>query len=137
MTITSGENKALLSSTGEVKDSHRKILQGMVDTTHARFVKLVAEGRSLELATATKLADGRIYTAQQAVDHKLVDGIGYLKETFEQVKTLAGASDARLVRYKHQPTLADMLTAARAPAVDLSPLERLNSPRLLVLWRGR
>lgn len=138
VTIKSGANKDLLNSTSAPNKEHHKILQGMVDQTHARFVDLVAQGRPFDINRARELADGRIYTAKEALAHKLVDGIGYRDDSFAAAKKLAGAAEARLVRYKRQPTLSDMLTGTvRSKRLDLELLDEIRSPRLLALWRGR
>lgn len=144
VTIASGANKALLNPTSPVSESHIAILQGMVDDAYDRFVQLVDEGRpALDEAQVRQLADGRIYTANQALELELVDGIGYLDDSVEAAKQLAGVSQARLVRYRSPPTLAEALAgnvrAPAAPALRLDPaaIDELASPRLLAIWRGR
>lgn len=151
VTITSGPNKALLNSTAPVNEDHVAILKGMVDETYARFTQLVFEGRKhtgLTLERVRELADGRIYTAEQAKAEKLVDHIGYRQDALDRAAALAKVSTAgvKLVRYTRPPTLADVLSggAARFGAlsragelrVDAATLDDLATPRLLVLWRG-
>ncbi|MGE0709393.1 MAG: signal peptide peptidase SppA [Planctomycetota bacterium] len=145
VTIKSGPNKDLLNSTAPPNPEHQAILQKMVDETYARFVKIVADGRSaLTLEKVRQLADGRIYTAQQALDNQLIDKIGYQEDAFSEACTRANTGPARLVRYRRQASLADVLGGrAAAPLlggrveVDPSLVERLTGPRLLMLWRGR
>ncbi|MCO5170283.1 MAG: signal peptide peptidase SppA [Planctomycetes bacterium] len=147
VTITSGPNKDLLNPTGPLRDEHVEILRKMVEETHARFTRIVHEGRAhtkLTLEEVQALADGRIFTAEQALEHKLVDHIGYRQDALDRAATLAGFTTAgvRLVRYARPPTLADLLTAsARAGApgdvrLDPSMLDELGAPRLMALWRG-
>lgn len=150
VTITSGANKDLLNPTAPVREEHLKILQGMVDETYERFVTLVHEGRKhtgLTLEQVRALADGRIYTAQQALAEKLVDRIGYRRDALERAANLAGytSGGVRLVRYTRPPTLADVLSGAArvagdlgdgAPRLDPALLDELSTPRLLALWRG-
>ncbi len=155
MTITSGPNKALLSPMSEPSDEHRKILQETVDDMYGRFCHVVAEGLARRtqrkeddvMPEVKKLADGRIYTAKQALDLKLVDKIGYLDEAFDSAKKRAGLTGpARLVRYSKQPTFMDVLSGNMDAKLDLAKgvsikvdsriLDELQSPRFLVLWRG-
>jgi protease-4 len=149
VTIKSGANKDLLSPTGPYRQEHVDILQGMVDEAYGRFVSLVAEGRKLPVEDVKKLADGRIYTADQALALKLVDRIGYRQDALERAASLAGypVSGVRLVRYTHPPTLADLFSgaasvparlgrASEGPRLDRALLDQLGAPRLLALWRG-
>jgi protease-4 len=54
----------------------RRVIQGVVDDTFNWFVDIVAERRGLARADALSLADGRIYTGQQAMAANLIDEIG-------------------------------------------------------------
>ena len=49
-------------------DEQRKILQGMVDESYEQFTSIVAEGRNMDINTVKPIADGRIYTAKQALN---------------------------------------------------------------------
>lgn len=80
--ITSGPNKAIGSSGLEMTDEQHKILQEMVDESYEQFVSIVAEGRKMDINTVKPIADGRIYTAKQALDLGLIDNI----DTYENMK---------------------------------------------------
>lgn len=67
----------------------RAIVQGLVDAMQERFVAVVAEGRGMEAAEARKAANGAPLTAQQALEAKLVDEIGYLEDAIARAKELA------------------------------------------------
>jgi protease-4 len=148
VTITSGPNKDLLSSTSPVREEHRKILQRTVDDFYERFCPVVAEGMARRtqrtvadvLPAVKKLADGRIYTPAQAKELKLVDQIGYLDDAFNAAKEMAKIQTAKLVRYKKDPTLLDVLggnaQARGAITIDAAAIQELTTPRLLALWRG-
>ncbi len=57
-------------------DEARQVMQGVVDDSFNWFVDIVAERRGLARADALSLADGRIYTGQQALAANLIDEIG-------------------------------------------------------------
>lgn len=80
-TITAGKNKAMGNGTEPLTDEQREILQSMLDETHNQFIEVVATGRHLSFEEASKLADGRIYTAKQALANGLVDEIGNFDDT--------------------------------------------------------
>lgn len=99
VTIASGENKDLLNPLKPVKPEHVKILEEPVRQLYERFVKIVAEGRNLPVEVVRQLADGRVFTADDALKHKLVDGIGHEDEAIEQIKKLADG-DVRIYVYR-------------------------------------
>jgi protease-4 len=49
------------------------------------------------------IADGRIYTAQQALKLKLIDEIGYFDAALEKVKTFAKVREAKVITYTYYP----------------------------------
>lgn len=79
-TITSGENKAMGSSLEPMTDEQKAIFQSLVDEAYEQFVGIVSEGRNMPLEKVYTIADGRIYTAKQALELGLIDGIGTYEE---------------------------------------------------------
>lgn len=86
VTITSGKNKAMGSSVEPLTKEQKEIFQSLVDEAYDQFVGIVAQGRHMPVSKVKKLADGRIYTAKQAVQHGLVDQIGTLEDAVEDMK---------------------------------------------------
>ena len=68
----------------------REYLQNILKTMHRQFQKAVADGRNIPLEEVEKLADGRVFTGQEALDLKLVDQIGNLQDAIDVAKNLAG-----------------------------------------------
>ncbi len=97
--ISSGNRKGMGSPFRPLAPEERAIFQNLIDSLQGRFVRLVAEARKLPLDTARKLADGRIYTSQEALTSGLIDGIGYIDDTIEQARKLAGLDHASVVTY--------------------------------------
>lgn len=80
--ITSGKNKAMGSGALDLTDEQEKILQSLVDEAYDQFVGIVSTGRGMDEATVRKLADGRLYSAQQAFENGMIDAV----DTEEQLK---------------------------------------------------
>jgi len=105
-----------------------------------RFVKVVADGRktktSLTLDDVRRLADGGIFGAQEAVEEKLIDKIGYLDDAIERVKTLAGIDKAQVVQYRKPFSLTDFLSYRKSNLlkIDRTTLYELGTPQILYLW---
>ncbi len=73
-------------------EEDRAVVQVLLDSAHERFVEVVAEGRSSVLSEeeVRQIATGKIYTAAEAQEAKLVDEIGYLDDAIIKAATLAG-----------------------------------------------
>ncbi|MGC8874258.1 MAG: signal peptide peptidase SppA [Chloroflexia bacterium] len=95
--IKSSRFKDIGSPARPLTEEERAILQGLVDQAYEAFVRVVAEGRSLPIETVRELADGRIYSGQQALDKRLVDELGGIPEALEAARRLSGVPQARLV----------------------------------------
>lgn len=80
VTVTAGDNKAMGSSMEPMTEEQKEIFQSLVDDAYDQFVGIVAEGRGMDEKVVRQLADGRIYTANQAVNNGLVDQIGTFEE---------------------------------------------------------
>ena len=85
------------------------IFQRLVDEAYARFVTIVAQGRKMDRAKVLALADGRIYTGQQAMQAGLVDAMGHLPEAVDAAMKLAGLTQARVVEYGGEGLLRSLL----------------------------
>ncbi len=116
-TIATGPYKEVGSPWGRTPEQwteDKKLLSGIMDEMYDRFVTVVAEGRGLDEDTVRKLADGRVYSAQQALDNKLIDSIGYMDDAEAEVKKLAGLQSVRVVEYERTASLAQMLFGVAA-----------------------
>jgi protease-4 len=112
----------------------------IITPAYERFVKIVAEGRKgmLQEEEVRQLADGSIYWADQAVENKLIDKIGYLKDAIKEVKSQAGIEKAQVIEYQRPVSLADILAAESKarPQIDKNLLYELSVPQVLYLWTG-
>lgn len=98
-TYKSGDLKDMGSSTRAATDEDKKVLQTYVDNAYGRFVSIVAEGRGMSEEAVRKIADGRIYDGQQAVENGLVDEIGFPEDAFAALEADQGLEDAEIFEY--------------------------------------
>ena len=80
MTVKSGAFKDLGSPLRDMTPGERELLQGVVDNVHLQFVNAVADGRNLDREDVLRIADGRIFTGEQAKGLGLVDVLGNLED---------------------------------------------------------
>ena len=98
VTIASGGNKDLLNPLKPVDTNHVAILQRPIQQLYDRFVGIVAKGRDLPVETVRTLADGRVFSAGDALKNKLVDCIGHEADAVKRLKKLANG-DVRIYGY--------------------------------------
>src|SRR4029453_13603796 len=79
----SGERKDMGSPFRVLTDEERKIFQSVIDGMYGQFLARLVEARKLPSDVARTIADGRVYTAQQALDLKLIDRIGYMDDVMQ------------------------------------------------------
>lgn len=75
-TIHAGKNKNLGNYNEPFTDEQRQIMQSIADECYNQFTEVVAYGRNLSIENVRKLADGRIFSANQALNAGLIDQIG-------------------------------------------------------------
>ncbi len=73
--IVSGDNKAMGSAGSSLTEDQKNIYQSQVNESYEQFTSVVSEGRSMDIEKVKLLSDGRTYTAKQALDNSLIDGI--------------------------------------------------------------
>ena len=88
--IKSGPHKDILSPERSMTEEERAIIQTMVDDMYNQFVTIVSEGRKMEPERVRQLADGRIYTGNQAKELGLVDELGNMYDAIDGTASLAG-----------------------------------------------
>lgn len=99
--VKSGENKDIGSPFRNMREEQRVIIQSVIDDMYERFIGVIEKGRpALEPETIRELADGRIYTATQAQEAGLVDGVLYLEDLVKLVREEQNLSNAKLVLYR-------------------------------------
>lgn len=98
--IKSGLYKDIGSPYRAMTPAERGILQRLIDQTYGQFVQVVSQGRGISADQVRKIADGRVYSGQQAKDLGLVDEFGTVEDAFQWAKQQANVEGARLVVYR-------------------------------------
>ena len=113
--IKSGASKDAGAPFRDMTEEERRIFQGINDEYYEDFLRAVARNRKDRIAAADlrAIADGRVYTAPQALELKLIDEIGYFDDAFRKVLSLASLRTARLVAYTYYPKSKTNIYAAR------------------------
>jgi len=121
--IKSGPAKDSGSPFRDMTDNEKKLFQGIIDEYYEGFLAVVARGRKgkIQAADLRTIADGRVYTAPQALKLGLIDAIGYFDDAFGKARDLASLKSARLVSYTYFPKTKTNVYAGQL--ADFSPLD--------------
>jgi len=92
-----GEFKDTGDPTRELTPAERQYMQGLIDNMYGQFVDAVAEGRHARVGDIKPIADGRVWTGQQALGMHLIDQIGDFR--------VAVLDTAKSVKISGEPTL--------------------------------
>lgn len=143
MTIKSGPYKDIMSSTREMTEEEKQILQDMLNNAYESFVDVIASGRGLSEAEVKEIADGRVYDGRQAKELNLIDDFGYLEDVIAAMKEEQDLKNAQVVEYSTDALGFGSLfgMVAKNIAVEDSEAAMLvnfmnqrNSPRLMYLY---
>ncbi|HEY4232560.1 MAG TPA: signal peptide peptidase SppA [Lacipirellulaceae bacterium] len=141
--IASGPLKQMGSPTRPITPEERKLLQQLVDDTFAGFKQIVASGRPKfkdDPGGLDAVATGQIFTAKQALDHGLVDKLGFIEDAIARDAELANTTidQVRCVKYEASNSLLSEFMNSRAPlggaGLDVTALLDLTTPRAYYLW---
>jgi protease-4 len=100
--VKSGRHKDLASVFRGIKQEEREILQNVLDNVHEQFISAVSEGRKMVRDDVKKIADGRIFTGEQALKAGLVDELGNLEDAVKSAAKLSGIKGEPVVVSKKE-----------------------------------
>jgi protease-4 len=116
--LKSGEHKDIGSPFREMTPDEKRIMQEVIDNVHQQFIKAVAEGRKLDHSKVIEIADGRIFSGEQAKQLGLVDQIGNLDDAIDAAARLVGIEGKPDILYpKRKFSIWDLLIRETVSAV--------------------
>lgn len=140
-TVKSGDKKDIMSPFRRATPEEVKLGQEIIDQLYARFLDVIMArpGNSLSREELRRLADGRIYTAAQALEGKLIDRVGYLDDVIASVRKTAGDDNARVIGYYRPGTYKGSIYAdagEKGGALKLfSGLDAFAAGSFMYLWQ--
>jgi protease-4 len=110
VTLKAGAYKDAGSPFREMTPEEKRLMQLVLDNVHNQFIQAVAKGRNLDPAKVTEVADGRIFTGEQAKEYGLVDKMGNLQDAIEEAARLGNISGKPNIIYpRRKRSLLDLL----------------------------
>ena len=135
--ITSGKNKGMGGEFEPMTDEQREIFQSMIDEAYDQFVGIVADGRNMDEAKVRKLADGRIYTAKQALEAGLVDKIGTFDDAVADMQKKYKLQDCSIESFEAEESTDLLSLLGEAKEGSLSGAVDMDMIRELISMNGK
>lgn len=107
--IKAGEHKDIGSIFRTMKKEEKEMLEKVMANVHEQFIRAVAHGRRMDIGKIREIADGRIFTGEQAVEYGLVDELGNIEDAIKKTAELAGIkTEPEVVSKKTKFSLYDV-----------------------------
>lgn len=117
--IKSGKHKDIASVFRGIGSEEREIIQGVMNDVHEQFIKAVSDGRRIPVEDVRKIADGRIFSGNQAAKIGLVDELGDLEYAIKVAAKMAGIKgEPEVVRKKEKSPLLELLNGKISESVS-------------------
>ncbi|MFA5161816.1 MAG: signal peptide peptidase SppA [Elusimicrobiales bacterium] len=134
--IKSGSHKDIGSMFRPMTTEEKQILQGVIDDAYSQFCGAVKKGRPLGDEDLKTLADGRVFTGNQALKLKLIDALGGEEEAVGLASGLAKLDKTPRIIRDADPMqrIISLLNSALGLRLPLAGLDNFSGPRLAYLW---
>ena len=116
ITMKAGEFKDTGSPTRDMTPAEQQYLQSLIDNMHTQFITAVAEGRNsdgrkVKVEDIRSIANGKVWTGEQAFDMKLIDQVADFQEAVDDTaKSVGIKGEPTLVRpERDRKTLLDLM----------------------------
>ena len=132
--IKSGRYKDVGSPFRMMGEEDQQLLQSVLDDAHRQFIEAVAAGRSLDTADVEALADGRIFTGQQAKDVLLVDDLGDLTDAVKLAADMSGLQSPPVVETPRPYSFRDWVIGSLFGQASALPIQTGMNLMYVMTW---
>ncbi|MGV1100789.1 signal peptide peptidase SppA [Thiovibrio sp. JS02] len=136
--VKSGRLKDIGSSSRPMTEEERQMLQGLIDVVHGQFVQAAVESRSVSEEEVRKIADGRIFSGQQAKEYGLVDQLGNFTDAVMLAARLAGLKEEGMPQliYPEEEDFSLLRLMTGKKSQSLLQQTAVSGPALAYEWTG-
>ena len=124
-----GDNADLFSDYRAFSPAQRALLRRQLEATYDEFIRRVASGRGMDPAAVKAVAEGRVWTGEQARARGLVDVLGGFDRALDEARNLAGIEPDRPLRLEFYPRERGLLQSLLSSDLSrvASALQRLGA----------
>ncbi|MBN1566640.1 MAG: signal peptide peptidase SppA [Acidobacteria bacterium] len=135
--IKSGTFKDSGSATRPLTEEEKVYFQSLISSMYNQFVSAVASSRNMQDEVVRKLADGRVYTGEEAKADGLVDELGTLQDAINAAAKMAGIQGEPKVLspMRKRFTILDLLLGDSRSVLSMNPDRSESHIRFQYLWR--
>jgi protease-4 len=113
----------------EMSDPVKQLFQAIINDTYDDFISGVAERRAMDKQAVDRVAQGQVWTGQDALEHGLIDELGSFEDSIRVAAELAGLEEGeygqKLIEVKLSPTqqlIMDFLAVTKRTGFDVTAL---------------
>src|SRR5437870_809089 len=92
ITLKAGTFKDTGSPTRDLTPAEKQYLQSLIDNMHTQFIQAVADGRRAKVDDIRAVANGKVWTGEQALALKLIDQVGDFETAVDDTAKAVGIS---------------------------------------------
>lgn len=133
--LKTGQFKDALSPFRPMTEEEEREWQNIIDQAFQRFLNLIVENRpEMPLDKLKPLAQGQVFTSDDALKNGLIDQIGFEEDVLGALKSELKLADPRIVRYEREAGLSEILMGASfnaGPREQWQELIDLTVPRAM------
>lgn len=135
--IKSGAFKDAGSGTRPLTEEEKAYFQSLINNMYNQFVSAVATSRQMKEEDVRRLADGRVYTGQEAKADGLVDELGTYQDALDAAAKMAGIQGEPkiLSPARKKFSILDVLLGESKSPLSLNPDPSESHIRFQYLWR--
>jgi protease-4 len=132
-----GELKDTGDPSRELTPVERAYLQSLIDNMYGQFVQAVAEGRHAKPEDIKAIANGRVWTGEEALSMHLIDQVGDFQTAVDETAKSVGIKGEPLLVHpeKNRRTLADLLFGDLSPWLPTREKLLENQMGFYYLWK--
>jgi len=133
--IKSGKYKDIGSMTRKMTAEEEAMLQEFSDDIYGQFIDAVVEGRNIKREEVLKLADGRIFSGEQAIKLGLIDKLGNLQDAISITGEMVGIKGEPRTIYpkKKKPSIFDFIFEEASKSI-IRIIEKMVHDKLSVYY---
>lgn len=136
-TIKTGRLKDAGSMTRKMNEADEKYFQDLMNDVYRQFVEVVEREREMPHEKVVALADGRVFTGEQAVHLGLVDTVGTYEDAVHIAATLGGiGGEPSIIRERRRTSWWDPVFEDASESVRQLKQEILDRPVLSYRFTG-
>ncbi|PYX33349.1 MAG: signal peptide peptidase SppA [Acidobacteria bacterium] len=103
ITLKAGEFKDTGNPSREMTPAEHEYLQSLIDNMHTQFIQAVADGRKAKESDIRSIANGKVWTGEQALSMKLIDQLADFEEAVKDTAKSVGIKGEPSLVYPPKP----------------------------------